>query len=326
MKKNVLITGGFGLLGQSLVRKIDKKKYNIFLLDKIKYKKRNRFLYDNHKKINIVHGNFNNIKFISKLIKVKKIKIIFHTGAVTQVLDSLKDPFKAYETNITGTINILESVRKLDKKIIVLYSSSDKAYGELRSKSYSENHRLDSVYPYDLSKSCSDLICQSYSKVYGLKIGILRCGNLYGPGDLNIKRIVPETIIQTLNNKNLIIRSSGKLTRDYLYIDDATKAYLLVLNKLSQSKNKLLIYNVGSKYNLNVLQIVKKILKIMKKEKLKPVIQNSSKQELETQKLNYKKIMNDLKWKQKIDMNKGIKETVKWYTENLVNLTLNSKK
>ena len=107
MKKNVLITGGFGLLGQSLVRKIDKKKYNIFLLDKIKYKKRNRFLYDNHKKINIVHGNFNNIKFISKLIKDKKIKIIFHTGAVTQVLESLKDPFKTYETNITGTINIL---------------------------------------------------------------------------------------------------------------------------------------------------------------------------------------------------------------------------
>ena len=326
MKKNVLITGGFGLLGQSLVRKIDKKKYNIFLLDKIKYKKRNRFLYDNHKKINIVHGNFNNIKFISKLIKVKKIKIIFHTGAVTQVLDSLKDPFKAYETNITGTINILESVRKLDKKIIVLYSSSDKAYGELRSKSYSENHRLDSVYPYDLSKSCSDLICQSYSKVYGLKIGILRCGNLYGPGDLNIKRIVPETIIQTLNNKNLIIRSSGKLTRDYLYIDDATKAYLLVLNKLSQSKNKLLIYNVGSKYNLNVLQIVKKILKIMKKEKLKPVIQNSSKLELKVQKLNYNKIMKDLKWSQKVDMENGIKETVKWYTENLVNLTLDSKR
>ena len=326
MKKNILITGGFGLLGQSLVRKIDKKKYKIFLLDKKKYKKKNRFLYNNYKDINIVHGNFNDIEFISKLIKVKKIKIIFHTGAVTQVLESLKDPFKAYKTNITGTVNILETVRKLDKKIIIIYSSSDKAYGELRSKSYSENHRLESVYPYDLSKSCSDLICQSYSKVYGLKIGILRCGNLYGPGDLNIKRIIPETIIQTLNDKNLIIRSSGKLTRDYLYIDDAAKAYLLVLNKLFQAKNRLLIYNVGSKYNFNVLQIVKKILKIMKKEKLKPVIQNSSKQELETQKLNYKKIMNDLKWKQKIDMNKGIKETVKWYTENLVNLTLNSKK
>ena len=326
MKKNVLITGGFGLLGQSLVRKIDKKKYKVFLLDKKKYKKRNRFLYNNHKDINIVHGNFNSFQFISKLIKVKKIKIIFHTGAVTQVLESLKDPFKAYETNISGTVNILESVRKLDKKIIILYSSSDKAYGELRSKSYSENHRLDSVYPYDLSKSCSDLICQSYSKVYGLKIGILRCGNLYGPGDLNIKRIIPETIIQTLNNKNLIIRSSGKLTRDYLYIDDAANAYLLVLNKLSQTKNRLLIYNVGSKYNFNVLQIVKKILKIMKREKLKPVIQNFSKLELKTKKLNYKKIIEDLKWSQKTDMDNGIKETVKWYTENLINLTLNSKK
>ena len=120
MKKNVLITGGFGLLGQSLVRKIDKKKYNIFLLDKIKYKKRNRFLYDNHKKINIVHGNFNNIKFISKLIKDKDKNYISHRGGNSS-FGGLKDPFKTYETSITGAINILESVRKLDKKIIVLY-------------------------------------------------------------------------------------------------------------------------------------------------------------------------------------------------------------
>ena len=232
MKKNVLITGGFGLLGQSLVRNLNYSKYKIFILDKKKYKKKNDFLYKFFKNIKIVHGDFNDQNFIYNLIKKNNIKIIFHTGAVTQVLQSLKDPEETYKTNIGGTLNLLEAVKKINKKIIFIYSSSDKAYGALRSNKYTENHRLESVYPYDLSKSCSDLICQSYSKVYGLKIGILRCGNLYGPGDFNFNRIVPETIMRAIQNKRLIIRSSGKLTRDYLYIDDAVNAYLLVLKKL----------------------------------------------------------------------------------------------
>tara|TARA_Y100000590_G_scaffold470437_1_gene664897 strand:+ start:5915 stop:6898 length:984 start_codon:yes stop_codon:yes gene_type:complete len=327
MKKNILITGGFGLLGQSLVKKLNKNKFNIFILDKIKYKKKNNFLYKSYKNINILHGSFNDKKFISKLIANKKINIVFHTGAVTQVLESLKDPNNTYETNILGTLNILESIRKHNKNIIFIYSSSDKAYGELRSSSYTENHRLDSIYPYDLSKSCSDLICQSYSKVYDLKIGILRCGNLYGPGDFNFNRIVPETIIRSILNKRLIIRSSGKLTRDYLYIDDAVDAYLLVMKKLSKSKsNKMLVYNVGSKYNLSVIQIVNIILKSMNKTYLKPIIKNSSKLELKTQKLNYKKITKELKWKQKINMELGVKSTINWYIKNFQHLKINYKK
>ena len=214
-------------------------------------------------------------------------------------------------------MNLLEAVKKINKKIIFIYSSSDKAYGALRSNKYTENHRLESVYPYDLSKSCSDLICQSYSKVYGLKIGILRCGNLYGPGDFNFNRIVPETIMRAIQNKRLIIRSSGKLTRDYLYIDDAVNAYLLVLKKLLSSNNKkLLTYNVGSKYNLSVLNIVKMILKFMEKNHLSPVIKNSSKMELKTQKLSYKKIVKELNWKQDTNMKNGLNLTIDWYKKN----------
>lgn len=327
MKKNILITGGFGLLGQSLIRKLNKKYFKIYLLDKIKYKNKNRFLYKYHKNTNIIHGNFNDKKFISNLIVKKKIDIIFHTGAVTQVLESLKEPNETYQTNIFGTLNILESIKNYNKKIIFIYSSSDKAYGELRAKSYTEQHRIDSIYPYDLSKSCSDLICQSYSKIYGLKVGILRCGNLYGPGDFNFNRIVPETIIRSILNKKLIIRSSGKLTRDYLYIDDAVDAYLLVMKKLLKiKKNELMIYNVGSKYNLSVIQIVNKILNLMKKTHLKPIIKNSSKMELKTQKLNYNKIIAELKWKQKINMEAGIKSTIYWYIKNFYHLKINSKK
>ena len=315
MKKNILITGGFGLLGQSLSGNLDKKKFKIYVLDKIKNKKRNKFLYK--KNLNIIHGDFNDKDFILKIIKNKKIKIIFHTGAVTQVLQSLKNPSETYQTNIMGTLNILESIKEIDKNIIFIYSSSDKAYGELTSRNYLESDNLNSIYPYDLSKSCSDLICQSYSKVYDLRVAIVRCGNLYGPGDFNFKRIVPETIISCIKQKSLTIRSSGKLIRDYLFIGDAVQAYILIMNKLLINKKKnMLIYNVGSKYNLSVIQLVKLILKLMNKSNLKPKILNFSKREIQFQKLNFNKIRKELKWKQTVSMIVGLKLTIEWYIKN----------
>ena len=315
MKKNILITGGFGLLGQSLSDNLDKKKFKIYVLDKIKNKKRNKFLYK--KNLNIIHGDFNDKDFILKIIKNKKIKIIFHTGAVTQVLQSLKNPSETYQTNIMGTLNILESIKEIDKNIILIYSSSDKAYGELTSRNYLESDNLNSIYPYDLSKSCSDLICQSYSKVYDLRVAIVRCGNLYGPGDFNFKRIVPETIISCIKQKSLTIRSSGKLIRDYLFIGDAVQAYILIMNKLLINKKKnMLIYNVGSKYNLSVIQLVKLILKLMNKSNLKPKILNFSKREIQFQKLNFNKIRKELKWKQTVSMIVGLKLTIEWYIKN----------
>jgi CDP-glucose 4,6-dehydratase len=319
MKQNILITGGFGLLGQSLSEGLDKKKFNIFVLDKIKNKKRNKFLYK--KNLNIIHGDFNDKNFIFNIIKRKKIKIIFHTGAITQVLQSLKNPRETYQTNIMGTLNILDSIKEIDKNIILIYCSSDKAYGELKSRNYLEDDNLSSVYPYDLSKSCSDLICQSYSKVYDLRIAIVRCGNLFGPGDFNFKRIVPETIINGIENKRLIIRSSGKLVRDYLYIEDAVKAYALIMNKLmTNKKNKLLIYNVGSKYNLSVIKLARLILKLMNKSYLKPKILNYSKKEIKFQKLNFNKISKELKWKQMTSMELGLKLTIDWYVKNYKNI------
>ena len=222
LKKNILITGGFGLLGRNLFKLLNSENYNVFILDKKKnFFKRFEL---NIKKKNIIIGNYLNKKLIINVIKRKKINTIFHTGATTQVLEALDNPETTYTNNIFGTINLLEAIRKINKKIIFIFSSSDKAYGEVKSESYKENTNLNGIFPYDLSKTCSDLICQSYSKVYNLKVGILRCGNLYGPGDLNMRRIVPETIISALMNKNIIIRSNGKLIRDYLHVNDAANA------------------------------------------------------------------------------------------------------
>ena len=315
MKKNALITGGLGLLGKPLVKFLSKKKYNVFVLDKSKNKKKNKLI--SKKVASFVYGNFQNKPLLKKIIKNKKINIIFHTGAITQVLEGLRDPYGTYKNNIMGTVNILECIREVDPSILFIYSSSDKAYGEVKHRNYLENDNLSSIYPYDLSKTCSDLICQSYFTVYKLNIGIVRCGNLFGPGDFNLNRIIPETIISLINNKKIKIRSSGKLVRDYLYVDDAVNAYYMIMKALEKYKNKkLLIYNVGSKYNLSVLKLVNLILDLMKKKHLTPIIMNKSKQEINFQKLNDNKIKRDLGWKQKVSLKSGLFKTIRWYQDN----------
>ena len=236
MKENILVTGGLGLLGKPLVLFLQNKNYNVFVLDKSKNKKRNKLI--DRRNVKFVYGNFQNKSFLKKIIKKMEISIIFHTGATTQVLEGLRNPLKTYKNNIMGTINILETIRETNKSILLIYSSSDKAYGEIKKRKYLENDNLNSVYPYDLSKSCSDMICQSYAKVYDLKIAIVRCGNLFGPGDFNKNRIIPETIVSSMKNQKLKIRSSGKLVRDYLYIDDAVKAYFMIMNELKKKTEK----------------------------------------------------------------------------------------
>ena len=310
MSKNILITGGFGLLGSNLYQYLVKKRYNVFILDKKK-----NFLKKNYQKINkkkVYLGDYLNKNYLKKIILKKKIDVIFHTGAVTQVLLALKDPEYTYKNNIEGTINFLEIIRSLNKKIIFIYSSSDKAYGEVGKKSYTENTCLNSVFPYDVSKSCADLICQSYAKTYGLKVGILRCGNLYGPGDFNLGRLIPEYIISCVKKQTFKIRSNGKLVRDYLYVDDAVNAYYLTMMALLNKKENLRIYNVGSKFNLSVLGMIKKI-SLFFNDEIKLNVTNSSKREISFQKLNYKKITNELKWNQKTNLDIGLKKTVDWY-------------
>ena len=314
MIKNILVTGGLGLLGKPLVTFLKKKKYNVFVLDRSKNKKKNRLV--KGRNIYFIYGNYQNKNFLKKTIKNRKINIIFHTGAITQVLEGLKYPLKTYKNNIMGTINILECIRQINPKILLIYSSSDKAYGEIKKRNYLESDNLNSIYPYDLSKTCSDLICQSYSKVYNLKVAIVRCGNLFGPGDFNKNRIIPETILSTIKNQRLRIRSSGKLIRDYLYVDDAVKAYFMIMNKLKNSNSKILIYNVGSKDNLSVIKLVNMILGLMKRKDLKPIILNKSKKELKLQKLNDNKIRKELKWKQSVSMKAGLIKTIKWYKKN----------
>ena len=315
---NIVVTGGLGILGREVVTQLLKNKNNfVILIDKEKSKKKIKTFSSTLKKIKFLNLDFTNKKKILSILKNHKISTVFHLGAVTQVLEAYEKPYKTFNSNILGTINILEEIKEVNKNINFIYSSSDKAYGELKKKEYYENFPLEGDFPYDVSKSASDLIVQTYAKTYGLKVGIIRSGNIYGPADFNKDRLIPHVIVSCLKNKKPILRSNGKLIRDYLYVGDVARAYLELMKYMSKKKQNLFIYNVGSEENYKVISLVKNIINILKKNKLNPLILNNSNIEIKRQKLNYDKIKRDLKWYPKTNMVKGLKQTIVWYQNNL---------
>ncbi len=312
----VLVTGALGILGNSILNDLSKKGKRILIYDKLKNISRFRKISKDNMKF--IAGDLTDYKKIKKILIKYKIESVFHLGAQTQVLKALENPEETFAINLFSTVKFLELIRTINRNILFIYSSSDKAYGELLAgNSYLENYPLNSIYPYDVSKSTSDIIAQSYAKTYGLKVGIIRSANIFGPHDRNLKRIIPETIISLLKKKKIVIRSNGKLKRDYIYVDDVANAYLMTYEKLKKSNKKLLIYNVGSKYNLSVIQIVKHIAEALKIKKNYYTIKNNSKKEIKNQRLNFKKIKYELKWKQKTSLKEGLIKTIKWYKENL---------
>ena len=315
---NIIITGGLGILGREVINQLLKNKNNfIIIIDKEISKKKISTFKLNLKNVKFLNFDFTNKKKIFSVFKKYDISTVFHLGAVTQVLEAFKNPYKTFNSNIIGTINILEAIKELNMNIKFIYSSSDKAYGELKKKEYYENFPLKGDFPYDVSKSASDLIVQTYSKTYQLKVGIVRSGNIYGPGDFNTDRLVPHVITSYLRNKKPILRSNGRLIRDYLYVGDVARAYIILMSHMNKKKQKLYTYNVGSKENFKVITLVNNIKKILNKNNLEPIILNNSNIEIKRQKLNYNKIKRELKWSPRVDIMKGLKKTISWYKDNL---------
>ena len=280
----ILITGGFGLVGTALVNFFLNKKFKVVVFSKKKPVIRKKF-FTKSKNLIFENGNLINKAKLEKVFNKHAFDGIFHLGSQTQVLNALKDPYNTYKANFIGTLNLLEIHRKTNNSVPFLYGSSDRAYGDLKKKYYTENDNLNAIYPYDCSKATSDMICQSFSKTYNSKIAIVRSCNIFGECDFNLNRIIPETIISLLKNKKLKIRTNGMQKRDYVYVGDICKAYYKIFIKLKSSKKNLAIYNTSSNYNLTTLQLVKKIYKLMA-VKENYIIQNKSKTEIKNLRLN----------------------------------------
>lgn len=320
MKKNIkiLVTGGYGLVGTSLVNFFLKKKNIVVVFGKKKPLIRKKFFLKS-KNLIFENGNLENFDTLNNVFFKHKFDAIFHLGSQSQVLKSYKNPYETYKVNFFGTLNLLEIHRKKNNNIPFLYASTDRVYGNLKKGSigcYNENDKFNASYPYDCSKAITDMICQSYSKTYNSKIGIIRSCNIFGECDFNLKRIVPETILSLLKNKKIKIRTSGAQKRDYLYVGDICKAYYQIFYNLRSSKKKLAIYNVSSNYNLTSLQLIKKICRLMSIEENYMVL-NKSKKEIKNLKLSYNKIKKEINWKPTVTINQGLIKTISWYKNNL---------
>jgi CDP-glucose 4,6-dehydratase len=307
---NVLVTGATGILGgwltQALVRRGD--TVACLVRDEVPGSNFHRLGLD--RKVATVRGALECYEDVARAVNEYEVETVYHLGAQAIVTVGNRDPISTFESNIKGSWNVLEACRrhKLLKRLI--FASSDKAYGDLDTLPYTEDMPLRGSHPYDASKSCADLLAQSYLTSYKLPVAIVRCGNLYGGGDLNFNRIIPGTIQSVLAGKRPVIRSDGKPLRDYLYVDDAVSAYLAL-----GDSDKTGAFNFGTETPTSVVDLVRLTLKLMR-SKLQPVVENRASNEIAQQWLSCEKARKDLGWKPRFDLAKGLAATIAWYRKS----------
>jgi len=320
--KKVLVTGANGFLGSHLCLRLLKRGAKVVGI--IKKTQAPSFLNIalnelKPEKIKIIKSDIVYLGAICKIFKRYKPDICLHVAAQPIVGIANKSPLPTFEANIKGTWNILESARICATKAVVV-ASSDKAYGEHKKLPYTEEAALLALHPYDASKSCADILTRVYAHTYGLNTAVTRCANIYGPGDFNFSRIIPDTVRSAILNKSPVIRSDGTPLRDYIYIDDIADAYLLLARKLyKKSINPGEAFNFGSCKPISVLSLVKKILLTAKKQNLKTVIKSKKKigGEIDRQYLSSSKASRSLGWRCRVSLDQGLKKTYAWYFNHL---------
>jgi CDP-glucose 4,6-dehydratase len=310
--RNILITGCTGLLGSWMTISLVERGANVIGLirDLVPKSNLNRSGFDEN--IVTVRGEVEDYSLLERTINEYEIDTVFHLAAQTIVTIANRNPISTFKSNIEGTWNILEACRRSPLVERIVVASSDKAYGDQVKLPYDERTSLEGRHPYDVSKSCADLICRAYYETYELPVCVTRCGNFYGGGDLNFNRIIPGTIRSVLNNERPTIRSDGTLLRDYFYIKDGAEAYLLLAKSMDDKTIHGEAFNFSTEQPLSVVDIVKKILKVMESE-LEPMIMNKATNEIKDQYLSAQKARDLLNWSPLYTLDEGLKETVAWY-------------
>jgi len=242
---------------------------------------------------------------------------VLHLAAQTIVGIANRNPVSTFQSNIAGTWSLLEACRRSPCVKQIVIASSDKAYGIHDRLPYDETSALRGTHPYDVSKSCSDLIAQAYAKTYGSPVAITRCGNFYGGGDLNWNRIIPGTIRSVVRGQPPVIRSDGTFIRDYFYVEDGAAAYLLLAEKLARDPSLVgEAFNFSNELQLTAMDVVRSVLREMETS-LEPTVLNQAHNEIQHQYLSAEKARRVLDWKPLFTFAEGLRRTVDWYREYL---------
>ncbi|OGG29097.1 hypothetical protein A2973_00660 [Candidatus Gottesmanbacteria bacterium RIFCSPLOWO2_01_FULL_49_10] len=306
---NCLITGGTGFIGSHLVEELVRRKNRVTVID-TNLLPRSWFLLNGlDKKTNLLRVDVRDRHAISAIIKKLEPLYVFHFAARAIVEEVYQNPQEALETNIMGTVNILEAARACHNLRCVLVTSSDKAYGKKEGK-YRESDALKGDHPYEVSKSAADLIAYSYYKTYGLPVTITRFGNVYGEGDLHFSRIIPGIMMALVTDKTLAIRSNGKFVRDYVYVKDIVNGCMRLAEEADKTTGDA--FNFGSHETLSVIDLIKKVQKLLNK-KIKYEILNCTQNEIPSQSLDFTKITRVISWKPTWSLEKSISNIFEFY-------------
>jgi CDP-glucose 4,6-dehydratase len=317
--RRTFVTGATGLMGSWLLQRLVDEGADVVAL--IRGDVRRGIAVENGllKKVTTVHGCVEDFNLVRRTLSEYSIDTVFHVAAQAIVGVAKLDPVPTLETNIRGTWNVLEAARLCGVRGVVI-ASSDKAYGDSTDLPYKETHPLRGRNPYDVSKSCADLISTMYANTYGIPVCVVRCANLFGGGDLNFSRTIPGVIRTTLKGERFVIRSDGKFVRDYLYVKDAANAYLRVAERLAVDPSLVgEAFNFGLGIQLTVLGLTELVLKLLGRTDLEPIIQNQASFEIREQYSCSEKALKMLGWTPCYTFTEGLEETIDWYRNHLTN-------
>jgi CDP-glucose 4,6-dehydratase len=313
LDRPTFVTGATGLLGGWLVQRLIDLGAQVVCLVRDWVPESELVQRQLIDRVAVVRGDVRDRELVERALGEYEIETVFHLAAQTIVGIANRNPISTLDTNIRGTWVLLEACRRSPKVKQIVLASSDKAYGDHATLPYAEDARLDGRHPYDVSKSCADLIARAYAETYEMPVAITRCGNFYGGGDLNWNRIVPGTIRSILRKQRPIIRSDGEYVRDYFYVEDGVAAYILLAERLSTNPELAgHAFNFSNELQISVNELVHRILKLLDSD-LEPEIRNEVTNEIRHQYLSAAKARALLNWSPLFTLDEGLSRTITWY-------------
>ncbi len=317
LDRPTLVTGATGLVGGWLTRALVAAGADVVCLVRDEVPQCELVRTGLAERVKAARGDVRDQALLERVLGEFEIDTVFHLAAQTIVPIANRNPVSTFETNVGGTWALLEACRRSPAVRQVVLASSDKAYGPAETLPYDEDTPLRGRFPYDVSKSCADLIAQCYAATYGTPVAVTRCGNFFGGGDLNWNRLVPGTVRSVLRGQRPIVRSDGRFVRDYFYAEDGAAAYLLLAERLAADPGlRGRAFNFSNEVQVTVLDLVRLILRLTDSD-LEPDVRNQASHEIRRQYLSAARARRELGWEPRYTLEEGLRRTVAWYRSYL---------
>jgi len=312
--RNAFVTGAAGFVGAHVARTLVEQGARVVCLQRDAVRANPLDIFDLRRRVTVVNGSVEDYSLMERIITEYEIEAVFHLAAQAIVGAANRSPLSTFEANIRGSYSLLEACRRGETVKRVVVASSDKAYGSHDQLPYSEDYPLLGLFPYDASKACADIIARSFAHTYRTPVAVSRFANIYGPGDMNMSRIIPGAIISVLRDEAPIIRSDGTPIREFVYVDDVARGYLLLAEKIDEVTGEA--FNFGAGEPVRILDLVNRIIRLAGKEgQIEPrvMLERKIEREIDAQYLSAEKAEARLGWRAEIDLDEGLKRAIEWY-------------